>query len=54
MEYKESEVKQFLICNSTFNKNKQKGRGRMKNQKPIDAEIGNKKRMMDPIELIFK
>ena len=44
-------------ADSTFNKNKQKGRRKMKNQKPLEAEIRNKKNgndMMDPVELIFK
>ena len=62
MASKESTVKQptndaNTTEDSNFNKNKARARGRRKNQKPIEAEISDKKNdnaMMDPVELIFK
>ena len=62
MASKESTVKQTSndanpTVDTNFNKNKARARGRRKNQKPIEAEIGDKKSdnaMMDPVELIFK
>ena len=62
MASKESTVKQNPndadpTADTSFNKNKDKARGRRKNKKPVEAEISDKKNdsaMMDPIELIFK
>ena len=54
---KQGTDKDDSAADSTFNKNKQKGRRKMKNQKPLEAEIRNKKNdnaMMNPVELIFK
>ena len=62
MASKESTVKQPTndanpTEDSNFNKNKARARGRRKNQKPVEAEIREKKKdnaMMDPVEMIFK
>ena len=62
MASKESTVKQTSndanpTVDGNFNKNKARARGRRKNQKPIEAEISDKKNdnaMKDPVELILK